>query len=54
MKKYLIGFGTIILLHLIPYFFLIDRNMLSNIEWFLLIPDLLILVLIFTSENQAK
>lgn len=54
MKKYLIGFGTIALLHLVPYLLLKDPKMVSNIEVFLLIPDMLILGLVFTSEDKKK
>jgi len=52
MKKYFIGFGVIVLLHLLPYLMLNDANMVANIETAILIPDVLILGLVFTSENK--
>lgn len=52
MKKYFIGFIVIAVLHLIPYLSLNDVNMLSNIELFLLIPDILIIGLVVTTEDK--
>jgi hypothetical protein len=52
MKKYLIGFVVIALMHLIPYLSLNDPNMVANIELFLLIPDILIIGLVVTGEDK--
>ena len=50
--KYLISFGAIALLHLIPFLFLKDGSMINNIEMALLFPDIIILALVFTSEDK--
>lgn len=52
MKKYLIGFVVIAVLHLVPYLLLNDKNMLSNIELLILIPDILIIGLVVTAEDK--
>ena len=52
MKKYFIGFGVIVLLHLLPYLLLNDRNMVANIETAILIPDILIIGLVVTTEDK--